>query len=165
MNSIVVVDENWAIGNEGRLLVHLTGDLKYYKEKTAGKHIIVGRKTLETFPGAKPLPNRTNIVLTRDENYSKDGCMICHSVEEVMDFISAFDAESIFVAGGAEIYREFFDICDTFFVTKIYDKFKADRYFPDLDKEGGFEVQWESEMQEEKGVKYRFFKYVRSNNR
>lgn len=165
MNSIVVVDENWAIGSEGRLLVHLPGDLKYYKEKTTGNHIIVGRKTLESFPGAKPLPDRTNIVLTRDESYSKDGCVICHSVEAVAEAVADFDEESVFVAGGAEIYREFFDMCDTFFVTKIYDVFKADRYFPNLDEREGFEIAWESELQEEKGIKYRFFKYVRSDNR
>lgn len=165
MNSIVVVDKNWAIGKDGRLLVHLPGDLKYYKEKTIGNHIIVGRKTLESFPGGKPLPGRSNIVLTRDEKYRKEGCIICHSVQDVMDTVAGIDDKSIFVAGGAEIYREFFDLCDTFFVTKIYDEFEADRYFLDLDNDKGFSIEWQSEIREEKGVQYRFLKYVRNNNR
>ena len=84
MNAIVVVDRNWAIGREGNLLVHLPGDLKYYKEKTTGNVIVYGRKTLSTYPGGKPLPNRTNIVLTRNRDYENDGCIICHSREEVL---------------------------------------------------------------------------------
>ena len=163
MNAIVVVDQNWGIGREGNLLVHLPGDLKYYKEKTIGNHIIVGRKTLESFPGGKPLPGRENIVLTRDPGYAKDGCVICHTVEDVQDAVKDYDPETVFVAGGAEIYQEFFSLCDVFYVTKIDETFEADRYFPDLD-EMGLKVAWESELQEEKGITYRFLKYVRENN-
>ena len=119
MNAIVVVDQNWGIGREGNLLVHLPGDLKYYKEKTIGNYIIVGRKTLESFPGGKPLPGRENIVLTRDPGYAKDGCVICHTVEDVQDAVKDYDPETVFVAGGAEIYQEFFSLCDVFYVTKI----------------------------------------------
>lgn len=164
MNAIVVVDENWGIGKDGGLLVHLPGDLKYYKEKTIGNHIIVGRKTLESFPGGKPLPGRTNVVLTRDKTYLKENCVVCNSVEEVLESVSIFPSEDVFVAGGSEIYREFFDLCDVFYVTKIYKGFKADRHFPDLDEQG-FDVVWESDLQEEKGITYRFLKYVRNNNR
>lgn len=164
MNAIVVVDQNWGIGKDGGLLVHLPGDLKYYKEKTIGNHIITGRKTLESFPGGKPLPGRENIVLTRDLSYAKDGCVICHSIEEVQDAVQGYDPETVFVAGGAEIYKEFFSLCDVFYVTKIDAAFEADRYFPNLD-ELDLEVAWESEPQEEKGITYRFLKYVRKNNR
>ena len=143
MNAIVVVDQNWGIGREGNLLVHLPGDLKYYKEKTIGNH---------------------NIVLTRDPGYAKDGCVICHTVEDVQDAVKDYDPETVFVAGGAEIYQEFFSLCDVFYVTKIDETFEADRYFPDLD-EMGLKVAWESELQEEKGITYRFLKYVRENNR
>ena len=80
MNAIVVVDQNWGIGREGNLLVHLPGDLKYYKEKTIGNHIIVGRKTLESFPGGKPLSGREDMVRTRGPGYAKGGCAIAHSV-------------------------------------------------------------------------------------
>lgn len=164
MNAIVVVDKNWGIGKDGELLVHLPGDLKYYKEKTIGNHIIVGRKTLESFPGAKPLPGRTNVVLTRDKTYLKENCVICNSIEEVIENVRIFPSEEVFVAGGAEIYREFFDMCNVFYVTKIYKSFEADRHFPNLDEQG-FDIVWESDLQEEKGVTYRFLKYVRNNNR
>lgn len=161
MNAIVVVDNNWAIGRNGDLLVHLPGDLKYYKEKTTGNVIVVGRKTLESFPGGKPLPNRTNIVITRNPDYEADGCIICSSKEEALKKLEEYDTEKVFIAGGAEIYRQFMDDCDEFYVTKIYESFEADRYFPNLD-ELGFKVIWESPLQEEKGIKYRFLRYARS---
>lgn len=160
MNAIVVVDQNWAIGKDGGLLVHLPGDLKYYKEKTTGNVIVTGRKTLESFPGGRPLPNRTNIVITRNPDFRADGCILCHTKEQVLKTLEAYDPETIFIAGGAEVYRQFMDECDTFYVTKIEAKFDADRYFPNLD-ELGYQVVWESPVQEEKGITYRFLKYVR----
>lgn len=160
MNAIVVVDSNWAIGRNGDLLVHLPGDLKYYKEKTTGNVIVVGRKTLESFPGGKHLPNRTNIVITRNPDYEADGCIICSSKEDALKKLEEYDTENVFIAGGAEIYRQFMDDCDEFYVTKIYESFEADRYFPNLD-ELGFKVVWESPLQEEKGIKYRFLRYAR----
>lgn len=160
MNAIVVVDENWAIGRDGGLLVHLPGDLKYYRNKTLGKVIVVGRKTLESFPGGRPLPDRTNIVLTSDRGYRADGCIVCHSIDEVMEAVKDHDTDDVFIAGGAQVYEQFMDRCDDFYVTKIYDAFEADRYFPDLDA-AGFRVVWESDMQQENGISYRFLKYRR----
>lgn len=160
MNAIVVVDEAWGIGKDGRLLVHLPGDLKYYREKTIGKIIVVGRKTLESFPEGKPLPDRTNIVITRNNEYEAPGCVICRSEKEALDQLKQYRSEDIFIAGGAEIYKQFMDRCDTFYVTKIYKRFDADRYFPNLD-ELGYQVLWESPLQVEKGMTYRFFKYGR----
>lgn len=161
MNAIVVVDRNWAIGREGGLLVHLPGDLKYFKAKTLGKVNVVGRKTLQSFPGGKPLPGRTNVVLTRDKDFEAEGCVILHSREEVLDYAKQYADEDVFISGGAEIYRQFLDDCSTFYVTKIDAEFEADRYFPDLD-ELGLEVTWASEVQEEKGIKYRFLRYDRT---
>lgn len=160
MNAIVVVDKNWAIGKNGGLLVHLPGDLKYYRQKTLGNVTVVGRKTLESFPGGKPLPDRTNIVLTSDMEYEKEGCIICHSKEEVMEKLIEYDPCSVFIAGGAQVYEQFLEDCDTFYVTKIDAEFEADRYFPDLDSRG-YAVTWESEIQQEKGISYRFLKYSR----
>lgn len=160
MNAIVVVDKNWGIGKDGRLLAHLPGDLKYYRQKTLGNVTIVGRKTLESFPGGKPLPDRTNIVLTRDVSYVKEDCIVCNSVTEVMEKLESYDKDRVFIAGGAEIYGQFMEMCDSFFVTRIYEKFDADRYFPDLDALG-YEVVWESPLQEENGMFYRFLKYSR----
>lgn len=160
MNAIVVVDKNWAIGKNGGLLVHLPGDLKYYREKTIGNVIVVGRKTLESFPGGKPLPGRTNIVITRNPDYEAEGCICCRSKEEVLEKIKAYDDEKVFIAGGSEVYRQFLDECDTFYVTKIHGAFEADRYFPDLDK-AGYRITWEGPVQEERGISYQFLKYER----
>lgn len=160
MNAIVIADQNWAIGRDGGLLVHLPGDLKYYRQKTIGKTIVVGRKTLESFPGGKPLPDRTNIVVTRNEDYEAPGCTVCHSVAEVMGRLKGLKEDEIFIAGGAEIYRQFMDHCNVFYVTKIDDAFEADRYFPNLD-EMGYRITWESPVQEEKGISYQFLKYER----
>lgn len=160
MNAIVVVDENWNIGKDGGLLVHLSGDLKYFKERTYGKTIVIGRKTLESFPGKKPLPGRRNIVLTKNENYQARECEICHSKEEAMRLLRA-DTGETFISGGEAIYRAFFEDCDTFFVTKIYAGFPADRSFPNLDARKDFEIVWKSDMQQEKGIQYQFLEYVR----
>ena len=163
MNTIVVVDENWSIGRQGGLLVHLPGDLKYFKKQTYGKHLIIGRKTLESFPGAKPLPGRTHIVLTGNENYESSGCMICHSKEEALSLLKreGLSGRDVFVAGGEAVYRQFLEDCSRFYVTKIYSSIPADRSFPNLDKRRDLEITWSSPIQEEKGIKYQFFIYER----
>jgi dihydrofolate reductase len=161
MKAIVVVDDNWGIGKDGQLLVHLPGDLAYFKEKTLGKTIIVGRKTLESFPGGKPLPGRRNIVLTENQSFDKDNCSICNDLDELFDEIAQLDGEDIFVVGGACIYELFLPYCDDVFVTRIQAAFDADRHFPNLDQSDSFVKTWQSDLMEEKGVKYRFEKYSR----
>lgn len=160
MNLIVVVDENWNIGRDGGLLVHLSGDLKYFKKRTYGKTLIMGRKTLESFPGARPLPGRRNLVLTRRSDYAPEGCEVFHSKEELTRQLGP-DTSNVFVSGGENVYRQFLEDCDTFFVTKIYQSFPADRSFPDLDQREDLEITWKSDVQEEKGIKYQFFEYTR----
>ncbi|HIU25560.1 MAG TPA: dihydrofolate reductase [Candidatus Copromorpha excrementigallinarum] len=160
MNAIAAVDENWAIGKDGRLLTHLRGDLKYYRSRTIGKVTVVGRKTLESFPGGKPLPDRVNIVMTRDPQYRREDCIVCRSVEEVLERVKEYRDEDVFIAGGAEVYRQFMEYCSVFYVTKIYDSFEGDRFFPDLDSMG-LKVTWESSIREENGTAYRFLKYER----
>jgi len=161
MNAIVVVDSNWAIGNKGGLLMHLPEDLRHFREMTIGKTIIIGRKTLESFPGGRPLPGRTNIVLTGNREYERDDCIICHSREEVMQKISDVDEEDVFVCGGASVYRQFMDLCDTFYVTRLDRAFEADRYFEDLDRAEEIEETDSGSAGEDEGVKYRFAKYER----
>ena len=160
MNAIVAVDRNWAIGKDGDLLVHLPGDLKYYRQKTIGNVIIAGRKTLESFPGGRPLPERTNIVVTRNRDFEAEGCVVCHSKEQVLESLEAYGDAEVFVAGGAEIYELFMDESDAFYETKIDSEFDADRFFPNLDALG-YRVECESPVQEEKGLTYRFLKYSR----
>lgn len=160
MKAIVVVDKNWAIGNKNRLLAHLPGDLKYFKERTLGKTIVMGRETLETLPGKKPLPGRNNVVLTRNREYATD-CSICNSTEQLMDMVNGADPEEIFIIGGEKVYREFLPMCDTCYVTKIDKAYEADKFFRNLDEDEEFEAVWESEAKEENGTKYRFIEYRR----
>lgn len=160
MNAIVAVDKNWGIGKDNDLLVHLPGDLKYYKEKTLGNVIIVGQRTLESFPGSKPLPKRTNIVLSDDPDFEAEGCIVCHTKDEVLEKAAAYDPEKVFICGGASIYRLFLEDCDAFYVTKIDEAFEADTFFPDLD-ELGYEIDWSSEPQRDNGIGYRFVRYVK----
>lgn len=186
VKAIVAVDKNWGIGKDGDLLFHLPGDMKYFREKTKGGIIIIGRKTLESFPGRKPLPGRTNIVITRNEDYQAEECIICHSPEEAVAVAEALDLKGavasnestieevgtedagcdgaeIYVCGGGEIYRMMMPWCDEILVTKIEADMKADTYFPDLDEDPEFELLREGETQEEQGISYKFTTYKRKN--
>ena len=118
MKIIVAVDRNWAIGKGNSLLAHLPGDLKHFREKTLGKTVVMGRQTLESFPGGKPLPGRTNIVLTTNEDYPAD-CEICCSKEHLFQCLDNCDLDQVFIIGGEQIYREFLSHCDRAYVTKI----------------------------------------------
>lgn len=160
MNIIVVADENWSIGREGGLLVHLPGDLKYFKERTYGKTVVIGRKTLESFPGGKPLPGRRNIVLTKQKDYEPEGCTVCHSKEELLQVLAG-DTEDVFISGGETVYRQFLEECEAFYVTKIYGVYPADRAFPNLDERDDLAITWQSDIREENGVRYQFFIYER----
>ncbi len=161
MNAIVAVDENWAIGKEGRLLVHLPGDLKYFQEKTTGKTIVVGRKTLESFPKGRPLPRRKNLVLTRKKTFSVDGAQVYSSLEALEKDLEKMDSSQVYIAGGAQVYRSFLDRVDTIFVTKIEKDFSGDCHFENLDENSAFQVTWRGPLVEENGVKYQFVKYER----
>ena len=158
MKLIVAADKNWAIGKDNDLLCHLPGDLKYFKERTTGKTVVMGRKTLESLPGGKPLPKRTNIVLTRDENFEKEGCIILHSIEELLE---KYGQEDVMVMGGAEIYTKLLPYCDTCYITEIDKVFEADKYIPNVSIYPAFEKVWESEEQVENGISYRFVEYKR----
>ena len=160
MEAIVAVDNNWGIGRSGQLLASIRGDLKRFKEMTTGNAILVGRKTLESFPGGKPLPNRINIVLTANPDYQADGCVICHSKEEVLDCAASLEEEglTVFVCGGAAIYQLFLEDCSLFHVTKIDATFEADTFFPNLDVLGYSCVPVSEEMEED-GLRFRFVEY------
>lgn len=161
MKLILATDENWAIGKDGGLLCHIPGDLKYFKERTRGKTVVMGRPTLESLPGGKSLPHRDNIVLTTRKDYAPEGVLIVHSADELDDVLTKYDSEDVFIIGGGKVYREFLPKCDTCYITKIYQKFEADTWFVNLDEMDEFEIVWQSEMQEEKGIRYQFFEYRR----
>lgn len=167
INAIVAVDSQLGIGKNNDLLVNIPGDLKYFREKTRGKCIVVGRKTLESFPGGKPLPGRDHIILTRDENFKcpeREGvtCHLCKSKEEVLKIIEEqYSDEEIFVCGGAAVYEEFFNECEKFYVTEIHESFGADRFFPAIDS---LTKTWESEERQDNGHSYSFCIYERTGD-
>lgn len=161
MKLILAADQNWAIGKDGGLLCYIPGDLKYFKERTAGKTVVMGRPTLESLPGSKPLPKRENIVLTTRPDYKVDGALVVHSEEELDEVLADRDTDEVMIIGGGKVYRDFLSKCDTCYITKIYDTFEADTHFVNLDEMPEFKVVWSSDVQEENGHRYQFFEYKR----
>lgn len=161
MKIIVAVDEKWGIGKDGKLLCHLSDDLKYFKEKTMGKTIVMGRVTLEGFPGQKGLPGRKNLVLSSDENFYAEGAETISSEEELWSALTTIPTDEVFIVGGAKVYETFLPYCDTCYVTKIYDDFDADRFFPNLDESEDFTCTELSEVLEDNGINYQFLEYKR----
>lgn len=162
MNTIVAVDRNWAIGNENRLLCSIPADMKFFRETTAGHVVVMGRKTLESFPGGRPLKKRVNVVITGKPDYEKEGAVIVHSVPEALEYLAQYPAEEVFVIGGDSIYRQMLPYCDTAYVTSIDASFPADTWFPNLEEDPAWTCQDAGEVQEHEGLKFRFKKYIRT---
>lgn len=160
MKTIVVVDNNWGIGKNGKLLVNISGDLKYFKEKTYGKVVVMGRRTLESLPGKSPLKGRVNIVLSKSLDFNPD-CIICRTIEDVFNVLENYDTEDVFIIGGQEIYKQFSPYCSGHLVTKINNVFDADKHFENLDMREDLELIWESEIHMENGMEYQFTEYRR----
>ena len=161
MNLIVAVDEKWGIGKDGHLLANLPGDMKYFREKTLGKVVVMGRSTLESLPGGKPLPKRTNIVLTRREDFEVPGAIIVHNIEELLEKCNEFLTDDIMIMGGASVYNELMDICDRLYITKIFADLDAEVFIKNADEMPNFKVAWKSEIFEENGLTYQFYEYRR----
>ncbi len=161
MQAIVAVDENWAIGSKGSLLVRIPADQKMFRQETTGKVVILGRKTLETFPAGQPLKNRTNIILSRDKNLKVEGATVVHSVEELLETIKEYDGDTVYNIGGESVYKLLLPYCDTVHVTKIDHAYEADAYFPNLDEDDDWEITNESDEQVYFDLTYHFLKYER----
>ena len=161
MNIIVAVDENWAIGYRGDLLVRIPADLKMFRNETIGKVVVLGRKTMDTFPGGLPLAGRTNIVLTRTPEYQVKDAIVVHSVEELLAELKNYDTKDVYVIGGDSVYSQLLPYCDTAHVTKIDRSYEADTYFPNLDASGEWEITAESDEQSYFDTTYHFLKYER----
>ena len=161
MNLIAAVDQNWAIGNKNKLLVRIPDDQKFFRETTTGKVVVMGRKTLESFPNGLPLKNRTNIVLTHDKNYQVKDAIVLHSLEELHAELQKYPSEDIYVIGGETIYRQLLDECDVAHITKIDYAYDADAYFPNLDQMPEWEITADSDEQTYFDIPYQFVKYER----
>ena len=159
MELIVAVYEDWGIGAKGTQPVALSADRKFFRETTRGAMVIVGRKTLADFPGGKPLPNRVNVVLTR-QDIQIDDVVICHSPEEAMAL--AKTAQRAMVIGGGSIYKQMRPYCDTAYVTKVHAKPESDTYFPNLDADPQWTLAQVLQKGEEDGIAYEMCLYKRN---
>lgn len=161
MNLIVAVDENWAIGKDNKLLVSIPSDMKFFRETTMGKVVVMGRKTLESFPNGLPLKKRTNIVLTTNPDYQVKDAVIVHSMQELLAELGKYSSEDVFVIGGDSVYKELLPLCDVAHVTKIAHAYEADAYFPNLDEMDEWEITGESDEQTYFDLEYMFVRYER----
>lgn len=161
MNLIAAVDENWAIGNKNQLLVSIPADMKFFRETTVNKVVVMGRKTLESFPGGQPLKKRTNIVLTRDKNYKVKDAIVVNSIEDLLKELKQYDEEDIYVIGGDSIYKQLLPYCKLAHITRIHHAYEADTYFPNLDKMDDWEITGISDEQTYFDLEYEFVRYER----
>ncbi len=161
MNLIVAVDKNWGIGNRGELLVSIPKDHKMFRQETTGKVVVLGRKTMDTFPQKQPLPNRVNIILSHDKNYQVKGAVVVHSIEELLEELKKYPTESVYIIGGESIYRQMLPYCNTAHVTQIDHEYQADAFFPNLDEDPEWELTAEGEEETYFDLEYRFVRYSR----
>ena len=161
MNAIVVADRNWAIGRDNGLLFSLPTDMKRFRSLTIGGTVILGRKTLDSFPGGRPLPKRRNIVITRNVDFDREGCEIAASPQAALELAADTEDDKLWVIGGGSVYTALLPKCRRVYLTKVDAAAgNADTFFPNLDKLPGWKIEAVSEPVEENGVTYRFVDYV-----
>lgn len=159
MNVIVNTSKDWGIGKNGNLLKYLKPDMKMFRETTSGGVVIMGRKTLESFPNCQPLKNRVNIVISANPDFCCEGAIVCRSPEEALKAAGSYDDEKVYIIGGGSIYSRFLPYCKAAIVTRMELTAEADTYFPNLDNDPNWELVWEGEMQEYEGLRFRFTRY------
>ena len=169
MIAIAAVDKNWAIGKDGKLLFHIKEDMQQFREHTSGNIIVMGRKTLETFPGGRPLEGRENIIFSTNPSYSVKGALVVHSHIELFEYLEDLrdkgDDREVFIVGGEKVYGDLIDYCDYAIITKIDFAADADAYFPDLDKREGWILKGESDENTSFDLAYTFCVYENTNPR
>lgn len=161
MNIIAAVDKKWGIGIKGKLLVSIPDDMKFFKNTTTGNVVVMGRKTLESFPGKRPLKDRTNIVLTSDMKYKADGVEVVHSIDELLTVLKNYDSEDVYVIGGGMVYNQLIPYCDTAYITYIDYEYEADTFLHNFDEDKEWAMEEESDEQIYFDLKYYFRKYKR----
>lgn len=150
MKAIVLVDEDWGIGKDGEQIIYIPGDLKYFRETTMGYPVILGRKTLATFPGGCPLKGRRNLILSRNLDFAPDGAEVFPDLETLL----AEAPKDSFVIGGASVYEALLEYCDVAYVTRIHKVFPADCRFPNLDQNPEWKIIEEGETQKENNIEF-----------
>ncbi len=163
MNLIVAADRNWGIGRNNGLLASIPTDMKYFKEHTMDKVVVMGRKTLESMPGKRGLPKRINYVLTGNEEFDAERCTIVHSEEELFAAIDQYDPDDVFLIGGATLYNKYYRLCDKLYVTKMDAELDADTFIKNFDEDDEFEIISESDPVTENGITFRFTIYKKKH--
>ncbi len=161
MKAILCADQNWGIGNNGKLLVSIPADLRFFQEQTMGHVVVMGRKTYESLPQKEALRGRINIVLTKNENFRPKGVTVVHAMPELAAELKKYDSNNIFVIGGGQIYELLLPYCDTIYVTKVDMAYRADTWFVNLDVLPEWEMTEESEEQTCYDIEYTFRTYQR----
>jgi dihydrofolate reductase len=159
MKLIVVVAKNWAIGFKGGLLFKLPGDMEFFKNTTMDKVVVMGRNTLLSFPDGKPLKDRTNIVLTTNRDFVAEGCIVCHSLDELFEELSKLNDDDVYVIGGGNIYNKLYPYCSEAYITKVDAVVSADAFLHNFDEDNGWYLSYASEIHEENGLKFTFNTY------
>ena len=160
MKIIAAVDEKWGIGKGMNLLFRFSQDMAFFKEKTMGKTVVMGRKTLESFPNAKPLKNLKNVVLTTDKNFKCDGTEIVHGIKTIVE---KYGGDDTFVIGGGEVYKQLLPYCDSAYITKVFSDGNADVFIDNLDENEMWELGNVSEKYVENGISFAFYTYINKN--
>ncbi len=158
MRAIVAVSQNWGIGRDGQLLFRISADLQRFKALTTGHTVVMGRKTLESLPGGRGLPNRRSLVLTRRDNFTPDRAEVVRSLEEAV----ALAGDEAFVIGGQEVYAQLLPYCTRVYVTKVFADAPADAFFPNLDQDPHWKPVSVSEVLEENGLKFQYVEYEKT---
>ena len=159
MELIVAVYDDWGIGRDGTQPVALSADRKFFRETTRGAAVIAGRRTVEDFPGKKPLPGRENFLLSRSGG-EYPGFTVCASVQEVLERTK--DMPRVFVIGGGSVYAQLMDVCDRAYVTKVHTQVLSDTWFPDLDADPHWKLERILQSGEEDGIPYEMCLYVKA---
>jgi len=161
MKLIAAVDKNWAIGYKNQLLIQIPEDMLRFKKRTQNHIVFMGKNTLLSLPGARPLPNRKNIILTSDKNFQAEQAVIVHNTEEALRELKRQPSDEVYIIGGASIYSQFLPYIKEAFITCIQYEYIADAWLPRLDCNAEWELKQESGEFDYCGIKYQFQKYVR----
>ncbi len=160
MKAIVAVDLNWGIGCGGNLLQRIPKDMKYFRQMTLGKVVIMGRETFESLPGQEPLKDRINIMLSKNKRFSNKRVTICRSLEELFYELEKYNSDDVFVIGGELVYTQLLPFCTEVYVTKIENTYVADKHFPNLDQDQTWRLISAGNLQTYNNIQYKFVKYV-----
>lgn len=163
MKIIVAVDLNWGIGYKGNLLERIPEDMKFFKQMTLGKVVVMGRKTFESLPGKEPLKDRLNIVLTNNGLFFKKGITICRSLNELFHELEKYSTDEVFVIGGEKVYSQLLPYCKEAYVTKIENSYKADKYFVNLNEDERWKLAFSGDLKKYNSIQFQFLNYVNSS--